>query len=88
VAAAPEPLPKESKGKKGRPAKGEKSETPAPPASLLPQTATPAQIEGILQACLDKGIDLELILQQWQVSRLEDLDEDQVLRVQEWLKSQ
>jgi hypothetical protein len=88
TARAPEPTPKESKGKKGRSAKGEKPGTPAPPASLLPLAATPGQIEEILQGCLEKGIDLELILQQWQVSRLEDLDEHQVHQVQEWLEKQ
>ena len=88
VAAAPEPTPKESKGKKGRSAKGEKPGAPAPPASLLPLAATPAQLEKILQECLDKGIDLELILQQWQVSELEDLDDHQVNQVQEWLEKQ
>jgi hypothetical protein len=45
-------------------------------------------VEGILQECLDKGIDLELILAQWQVSRLEDLEADQVQQVLEWLKGQ
>jgi hypothetical protein len=84
----PEAPPKESSRKKGRPAKERKTATPAPPASLLPATATPAQIEGILQECLDKGIDLEVILQQWQVSTLEELEEDQVKQVQEWLKGQ
>jgi hypothetical protein len=37
---------------------------------------------------LFQGIDLELILQQWQVSKLEDLDDHQVNQVQEWLKGQ
>ena len=88
VAAAPEPPPKDGKGKKSRSAKGEKPGAPAPPASLLPLAATPAQIEKILQECLDKGIDLELILQQWQVDKLEDLDDHQVNQVQEWLEKQ
>ena len=38
-----------------------------------------------MEATLEKGIDLELILQKWQVSRLEDLDAHQVRQVQEWL---
>jgi hypothetical protein len=45
-------------------------------------------MEAILQECLDKGIDLGLILDQWQVSRLEDLGEDQIKQVQEWLQGQ
>jgi hypothetical protein len=88
VAATPEPTPRESKEKKGRPAKGKKHGAEAPPASLLPLAATPGQLEDILQGCLEKGIDLELILQQWQVSKLEDLDEHQVNQVQEWLEKQ
>ena len=88
VAAAPEPPPKDGKGKRSRPAKGLKPGAPAPPASLLPLAATPVQIEEILQECLDKGIDLELILQQWQVDKLEDLDDHQVNQVQEWLEKQ
>jgi hypothetical protein len=88
VAPAPEPPPKDSKGKKGRPPKEEKPDTPAPPAIPLPPAATPGQLEEILQECIEKGIDLELILQQWQVSKLEDLDEHQVHQVQEWLEKQ
>jgi hypothetical protein len=86
--APSEPPPQARPRKKGRPAKGTKPETPAPPASLLPPSDTPTQIEAILQECLDKGIDLDLILEKWQVSRLEDLDSDQVHQVQEWLKNQ
>jgi hypothetical protein len=88
VTPAPEAPPKESKGKKGRGAKGEKPGIPPSPASLLPPAATPAQLEAILQGCLDKGIDLELILQQWQVNQLEDLDQHEVQQVQEWLATQ
>ena len=32
------------------------------------------QLEAIRLGCLDKGVDLELILQLWQLSRLEELD--------------
>ena len=88
VAAAPEPPPKDGKGKRSRPAKGEKPGAPVPPASLLPLVAMPEQLEKILQGCLEKGIDLELILQQWQVDKLEDLDDHQVNQVQEWLEKQ
>ena len=85
---APESPPPDQKDKKGQAPHKKKPKTPAAPASLRPPSATPAQIEGILQECLDKGIDLELILEQWQVSRLEDLDGDQVHQVLEWLQGQ
>ena len=32
------------------------------------------QLEAIRLGCLDKGVDLELILQQWQVNQPEELD--------------
>jgi hypothetical protein len=80
--------PKASKGKKGRTTKLDKPPALAPAAPLLPLAPLPAPLEDILQACLDKGIDLELILQQWQVERLEDLGEDQIHQVQEWLRHQ
>jgi hypothetical protein len=85
---APEPPPPDKKNKKGRPSHKKKPETPTGSASLLPPATTPAQLEGILQECLDKGIDLELILTQWQVSRLEDLTPDQIHQVEEWLEGQ
>jgi hypothetical protein len=47
---------------------------PSRPTSLLPPAATPEDLEAILQTCLEKEIDLELILQKWQVSCLEELD--------------
>ena len=44
------------------------------------------QLEAIRLDCLDKGVDLELILQQWQVSRLEALDGASAQQVEEWLQ--
>jgi len=41
-----------------------------------------------LFGCLEKGIGPELILQQWQVSRLEELDGASAQQVREWLKGQ
>jgi hypothetical protein len=76
------------RGKRGRAAKVAGSGNPAPSASLMPQPTTLERLEAIMEATLEKGVDLELILQQWQVSRLEDLDDRQVHQVQEWLKSQ
>jgi hypothetical protein len=88
VESSPESPPKENKGKKGRAAKGEKPGALSPPASLLPRGATQAQVEEILKECIDREIDLELVLTQWRVDRLEDLDEGQVQQVREWLINQ
>lgn len=88
VELKPEPPPEASKGKRGRAAKAEAKGSPSPPASLLPRAATPKQLEAIRLACLDKGIDLELIFQQWQVSNLEKLDGASAQQVQGWLQSQ
>jgi hypothetical protein len=88
VESYPEPPSPKSPRKQGRPARGKKPGTSAASASILPLAAAPAQVEGILLTCLEKGIDLELILRQWQVDKLEDLDDHQVHQVQEWLKSQ
>jgi hypothetical protein len=46
------------------------------------------QREAIRLGCLDKGVDLELILKQWQASRLEELDSAGTQQVREWLKGQ
>ena len=78
----------ENKGKRGRGPKEEAPVTHFPPASLLPRAATPEDLEAIRQTCLEKEIDLELILQKWQVSRLEELDGASIQQVQEWLKGQ
>ena len=62
--------------------------TASPPTSLLPRAATPEDLEAIRLTCLEKEIDLELILQKWQVSRLEELDGASAQQVREWLKGQ
>ena len=87
-AAAAAPPPKASKGKRGRPAKAAPEGPPAPPSSAPPRAATPEQLEAIRLECLEKGIDIELILQQWQVSQLEELDADNACQVREWLAGQ
>jgi hypothetical protein len=46
------------------------------------------QLEAIRLGCLNKGVDLELILQKRQVSRLEELGGASAQKVQEWLKDQ
>jgi hypothetical protein len=78
----------ETKGKRGRAPKDETPATPAPPTSLLPRPATPEDLEAIRLTCLEKEIDLELILQKWQVSQLEELDGASAQQVREWLKGQ
>ena len=83
-AASPQKRPR----KQGRTGHKTKAATPAPPASLLAPRATPAQIEEILQACLDKGIDLDLVLQEAQVSQIEELEAEGVQRLKEWLGRQ
>ena len=78
----------ETKAKRGRAPKAEAPVTPSSPASLLPRAATPEDLEAIRQTCLEKEIEQELILQKWQVSRLEELDGASTQQVQEWLKGQ
>lgn len=46
------------------------------------------KLEAIRLTCLEKKIDLELILAKWQVSRLEELDGARTQQVQECLKGQ
>ena len=41
-------------------------------SSLLARAATPEDLEAIRLTCLEKEIELELILEKWQVSRLEE----------------
>ena len=92
--AAPEERPKaatpkeETKAKRGRVPKSEAPVTVTPPASLLPQAATPEDLEAIRLTCLEKEIELEVILEKWQVSNLEELDGPSAQRVREWLKGQ
>jgi hypothetical protein len=62
--------------------------TVAAPTSLLPRAAPPEDLEAIRLMCLEKEIDLKLILEKWQVSQLEELDGARALQVQEWLKGQ
>jgi hypothetical protein len=87
--AAPEEQPQEEpKGKRGRPVKAVGPKTSPLPANLLPRAVTPEQLDRIGLGCLEKGVDLEAILQQWQVNRLEELDHDSAQQVPEWLESQ
>ena len=80
ISAREQPAPEAPRGKRGRPAKA---------ASLAPpRGATPEQLEEIRLRLMKKGIDLELVLEQWQVERLEELDEARALLVQEWLEDQ
>ena len=58
--------------------------SPPPP----PRAAKPAQLEAILSDCLEKKIDLELILTEFHVSSLEELDYDSAQAAQKLLASQ
>jgi hypothetical protein len=78
----------ESKTKRFRAPKAEAPAPPSSPDSLLPQAATPEDLEAIRLTCLEKEIDLELILEKWQVIRLEELDGSSAQQVREWLKGQ
>jgi len=77
-----------TKVKRGRAPKAEAPVTPSSPASLLPRAATPEDLEAIRLTCLEKEIELELILEKWRVHRLEELDGAGAQQVQEWLKGQ
>jgi hypothetical protein len=82
-------IPKEvTKAKRARAPKVEAPANTTPSASLLPQDATLEDLEAIRLTCLEKEIELELILEKWQVSRLEELDGVSAQRVREWLKGQ
>jgi len=83
-----EPPPEASKAKRARASKAEGPQTPTAPPSLLPRAAPLEQLEAIRLGCLDKGIEVELIFQQWHLSRLEDLDGDRAQEVLEWLEGQ
>jgi hypothetical protein len=45
-------------------------------------------VGAILEVCLGKDIDLELILEKWQVHRLEELETTSARQVMEWLAGQ
>jgi hypothetical protein len=78
----------EPKGKRGRPAKTERPKSPPAAANLLPRSPTPEQLAVIRLTCLEKDIDMALILKEQQVSALEELDYDRAQQLVEWLKSQ
>jgi hypothetical protein len=84
-AETPQKVPK---GKRRLPAQAPRPVTAAPPTGLLPRAATPEDLEAIRLECLDKKIDLELILEKWQVSHLEELDGASAQQVRDWLKGQ
>jgi hypothetical protein len=83
-----EPPKGEGKPGKTRTPKAGLSVPPSPPSSLLPRAATPDQLAEIRLGILEKGIDLELILKEWQVKSLEELDEESAGKVKEWLARQ
>ena len=76
---------KEKRSRLAKPALAKALPTsPAPP----PRAATPEQREAILSDCLEKEIDLELILTEYRVSSLEELDYETAQEAQNWLASQ
>jgi hypothetical protein len=83
-----EPPKKATKGKRQPPVQAPKTGSVSAPTSLMPRAATPEDLEVIRLECLEKKIDLELILEKWQVSQLEELDGARAQQVQEWLKGQ
>jgi hypothetical protein len=76
------------KAKRSRTAKAGGPVTTPGPASLLPGAATLEDLEAIRLTCLEKEIDLELILHKWQVGQLEELDGVSAHQVREWLEGQ
>jgi hypothetical protein len=78
----------ESKTKRGHTAQSEESKSlplsPSPPR----RAATPAQLQAIRLGCTEKGIDIDMVLQDHQVSQLEELDFDSADAVRKWLESQ
>ena len=88
VESKKEPAKAEPKVKRGRPTKTEVPVTPTLPGSSSPLAATSEQLEAIRLDCLEKGVDLDLILKEWKVSRLEELDYDSAQKVKDWLNSQ
>jgi hypothetical protein len=78
----------ETKPKRARAPKVEAPVNTTPSASLLPQAATPEDLEAIRLTCLEKEIELEVILEKWQVSPLEELDGPSSQQVRDWLKGQ
>jgi hypothetical protein len=88
VEAKEERSKEEPKGKRGRPAKP--MVPPLLPASKEspPRATTPEQLAAIRIGCLEKGIDLDIILEDQRVGQLEELDYDNAQKVQEWIENQ
>ena len=53
-----------------------------------PRAATPEQLAAIRIGCLEKGIDIDIILEDQRVSQLEELDYGSAQKVQEWIENQ
>jgi hypothetical protein len=78
----------ESKTKRIRTAKPAESKSLPLSPSSAPRAATPAQLQSIRLGCTEKGIDIDMVLQDHQVSQLEELDFDSADAVGKWLDSQ
>jgi hypothetical protein len=86
---AKEERPKEEpKGKRARTAKS--TIPPLLPASKdsSPKAATSEQLAAIRVGCLEKGIDIDLILEEQRVSQLEELDYELAQKVLDWIENQ
>jgi hypothetical protein len=64
----------ESKTKRGRKAKSEKPRSLALSPTRPLRAATPAQLQTIRLGCMEKGIDIDRVLKDHQVSQLEEMD--------------
>jgi hypothetical protein len=79
---------KESKTKRGGTAKSEESKSLPLSPSPASRAATPAQLQAIRLGCTEKGINIDMVLKDRQVSQLEEMDFDSAHAVQKWLANQ
>jgi len=78
----------ESKTKRGRTAKSEEYRSLALSPSPPPRAATPAQLQTIRLECMEKGINIDMVLKDHQLSQLEEMDFNSAHAVQKWLANQ
>ncbi len=88
IASKEEKPQEESRTKRARTAKPEASKSLPLAPDPTPRAATAAQLQAIRLGCTEKGIDIDLVLTDHQVTQLEELDFDGAQAVQKWLDSQ